>query len=467
MRVLFTTNVQPGHWHPLVPFATALRQAGHEVAFATTPSACSAISALGFRCLPAGKDETAAEARELREQMETLPESDGAAWAWVNRFAGIWASGCLPDLVAICADWQPALVVREDLEFAGCIAAELRGLPHATVQVTAWRPSLSSLVIEPLNRLRAGVGLPPDPDLAILHRFLLIVAAPPRYHESATPLPPTAHAVRHVAFDRSGEEQLPAWAGELPDQPVVYATMGTRFNRMPGMLEAIVAGLRDDPITLILTTGRDRDPGAFGPQPTHGHIERYVPQSLLCPLCDLVVTHCGSGTVLTALGHGLPMVIVPVSADQPHNARRCQQLGVARVISPRDRTPEGFRAEVRMVLRDPSCRRNAGQLRAEMAALPGSEQVVGCWSASPGRSGRWLPRCRLPRRLFPLRVPLKPHERDHGTTRPEELPRSAAGLVARLGADDRGDCVVQREQMSGIVDVCGLGQANEYPRLQI
>jgi MGT family glycosyltransferase len=183
--------------------------------------------------------------------------------------------------------------------------------------------------------------------------------------------------VRHVAFDRSGEESLPTWVGDLSDRPVVYATMGTVFNKVPGILEAVVDGLRDEPTTLIVTTGRDRDPADFGPRPPNVHLERYVPQSLLFPRCDLVITHGGSGTVITALGHGLPMVIVPISADQPDNAHRCEQLGVARVITPDSRTPEAFRNAAREVLNAPRYRQEAQRLREEMERLPEPEDVVG------------------------------------------------------------------------------------------
>jgi UDP:flavonoid glycosyltransferase YjiC (YdhE family) len=376
MRVLFTTTPGSGHWHPLVPFAEALEQAGHEVAFATSPAACAAIRALGFRCFLAGADDTATEAQAQRERLAVLSGTDGAAWAWQNLFAGIWAERRLPDLLAVCAEWQPAVLVRENLEFAGCIAAERIGLPHAAVQVTAWRPWFHPLLVAPLNRLRDGVGLAPDLDLALLYQYLLIVPAPPSYQDPAMPLPPTAHAVCPFAFDRSGDEPLPAWVRTLPDRPVVYATMGTAFNRVDNILEAIVSGLRDEPITLIVTTGRDQDPAGFGPQPPNVHIERYVPQSLLFPHCNLVVTHGGSGTVMTALGHGLPMVIVPVSADQPDNARRGEQLGVAAVIDPDNRTPEAFRAAARAVLGDPGFRQKAERLRAEIDKLPGPEHAV-------------------------------------------------------------------------------------------
>src|SRR5215210_6720298 len=113
MRVLFSTLPASGHWHPLVPFAKALRAAGHEVAFATAPSGCAAIAALRFACFPAGTDETAEEAQARRDRSAALGPDD-AAWIRTNFFAGTWAMRRLPDLLTICQDWQPAVVVREE-----------------------------------------------------------------------------------------------------------------------------------------------------------------------------------------------------------------------------------------------------------------------------------------------------------------------------------------------------------------
>ena len=135
-------------------------------------------------------------------------------------------------------------------------------------------------------------------------------------------------------------------------------------------------GLRDEPVNLIITVGRDRDPDDFGPQPANVHIERYIPQGLLLPHCDLVITHAGYSTVAAALSCGLPMVAIPIDADQPLNAQRCAALGFARVIAYRQRTPETIRHSVQTILGDPSYRRNAEQVRDEMAALPGPEHAV-------------------------------------------------------------------------------------------
>ena len=56
MRVLFTTLPGAGPFHPLVPLARALGEAGHEVAFATSRSYCPTVEGAGLRCFPAGYD---------------------------------------------------------------------------------------------------------------------------------------------------------------------------------------------------------------------------------------------------------------------------------------------------------------------------------------------------------------------------------------------------------------------------
>jgi MGT family glycosyltransferase len=198
---------------------------------------------------------------------------------------------------------------------------------------------------------------------------------PPAFQ--SPPLPPTHHSFRAPVFDRSVADAAPAWAVGPLAPPVVYATLGTVFNRMMFALFApIVEGARDAAGTLIVTVGDTVDPADLGPQPAHVRVERYIPQSLLFPRCDLVVTHGGSGTLLAALAHGLPLVVIPIGADQPANAARVAELGLGRVVGPDERTPEAIRAAVRTVLADPAYRTNAQRMRDAMAALPGVAYAV-------------------------------------------------------------------------------------------
>jgi UDP:flavonoid glycosyltransferase YjiC (YdhE family) len=369
MRVLITTL----HFHPLVPVAQALEAAGHEVAFACSEDNRPAVEATGFRLFPAGTSM-----RELMPRVMAVPEEQRDFWVMNNLFGGTLPERIIPDLLAICRDWGPDLIVRDAIELGGCLVAEHLGLPHASVEVGMFvsAPWVAQVMGHNLQRLRAGLGLPPDPSLDMLYRYLHLSFVPPGYQDPAQPLPPTAHALRTLVFDRSGDEVLPDWAERLSDRPVVYATLGTGFNRNTAIFAAIIAGLRDEPVELIVTVGRDQDPGQFGPQPANVNIERYIPQSLLFPHCDLVVCHGGWNTVLAALGHGLPLVLLPIGADQPQNAERCAALGVGRAIAPDRRTPEAIREATREVLRDPRHRERAARLREEMEALPGPERAV-------------------------------------------------------------------------------------------
>jgi MGT family glycosyltransferase len=122
--------------------------------------------------------------------------------------------------------------------------------------------------------------------------------------------------------------------------------------------------------------GRHLDPAEFGPQPANVHIERYIPQALILPHCDAVVSHGGSGSVIGALAHGLPMVLIPMGADQPVNAARCAELGVGRVLDAMTATPQDVRDAVSTVLVDPTYRQAAERMRDEIAALPGPAHAV-------------------------------------------------------------------------------------------
>jgi MGT family glycosyltransferase len=151
----------------------------------------------------------------------------------------------------------------------------------------------------------------------------------------------------------------------------VAADTSNRSSRSPGP-----RGRPDLPIDLIVTVGRHIDPVELGPQPANVHIERFVPQSSVLPRCSAVVSHGGSGSVIGALAHGVPAVLLPMGADQPLNAARCVALGVAQVLDAVTATPEDVREAVATVLADAAYRRAAERIRKEIAALPGPAHAV-------------------------------------------------------------------------------------------
>lgn len=371
--MLFTVRAGLGHLHPLAPIAHAAEVAGHEVRFAASHSTVRAVEQVGFRCHPAGIDIGGEDLERLVPTLKGTTGNDRAALFWRYVFAEHSPKAMIPAILALASSWRPDVIVREDTEFGGCIVAECLGIPHAAVQTTAFRPHFYASIAEPLNQRRSEVGLPLDRDSAMPFRYLFLSPFPTGYLNQEVTLPATTHQLRPVPFDRSGTESLPNWLEHLPDRPTVYISLGTVSNNHPEIFHAFLDGLRDEPLNLIVTVGRDQDPGQFGSQPEHIHIEHYIPQTLLFQHCSLVVTHGGSGTVMAALTYGLPLVIVPIEADQPENAERCAALRLAGIVQPAELTPERAREVVLTVLDDPEYRIKAERMRAEIAALPGPE----------------------------------------------------------------------------------------------
>jgi UDP:flavonoid glycosyltransferase YjiC (YdhE family) len=362
MRLLFGFTGGRGHVEPLVPLALAAREAGHVVAFVGRPSILPAVEALEFEAF-AGEEERGGPPERIPLQPVDVERERREFREW---FADRIARERAPRVRAIAKDWRADVVVAEETDFGSMIAAEQLGLPHATVVVLAAGSFIRpELIAETLDDVRVDNGLPPD-GLAMPGRHLLLSPFPPTYRDPASPPPPTAQSFRSFT-------PQPAEDGDT----TVYFTLGTVFNLECGDLFArVLDGLRELPFDVIATVGPHVDPAEFGPLPDRFELAEFVPQSDVLPRSHVVVSHGGSGSVLGALAHGLPQVLIPMGADQPANAKRCEELGLARVLDPIAATAEDVRDAVSTVLTNPTYRAAAERMCNDMAALPGPEHAV-------------------------------------------------------------------------------------------
>ena len=104
-------------------------------------------------------------------------------------------------------------------------------------------------------------------------------------------------------------------------------------------------------------------------------MEQFVPQHEVLGRCDAVVCHGGSGTLIAALSLGVPVVVLPMGADQPDNADRCEELGVGIVLDALTAEPSAISAAVRAVRTEPSYRQVAAELAREAADQPPVDEL--------------------------------------------------------------------------------------------
>ena len=207
------------------------------------------------------------------------------------------------------------MIVADEVDYGALIAAEKLGVPHATVIVLAAggfaRPAA---LAEPLNDVRARIGLEPDPDLKMLDRDLVIAPVPPSFRDPDFPLGPDTLWIRPAVLDA----HIPAadpWPNR-PDRTRVYVTLGTIFNMESGdlfdrLLEA-VSGLDAD---VLVTVGRHLEPSAFGRVPEHVQIEQFIPHHVVLP-------RRRSGDLPRRVGHGSRCARLRRAPDRPADGRR-------------------------------------------------------------------------------------------------------------------------------------------------
>src|SRR5919204_2629479 len=133
MRALFTVQPSTGHLHPLVPVARALSSAGHDVAVCSSPSFRKDVEAFGLTHIDAGLDWMTSDHSTWGSFPPMPPPGPQFGSFVATVFADITARHMVPDLLAIADWWKPDLIIRESMEYGGCLAAERLGIPHASI----------------------------------------------------------------------------------------------------------------------------------------------------------------------------------------------------------------------------------------------------------------------------------------------------------------------------------------------
>ena len=288
-------------------------------------------------------------------------------------FGRLDAQAALPGLRALVEEWRPDLVVREASEFASYVVAQAAGVPCVEVAVglAAFDERFLPLLEAPLAEMGAdgGVrGLQSAPRLSLV---------PERLED-----PSATGSGRTLRFRDArpsvAADPLPDWWAGASD-PLVYVTLGSvagGLGLFPDFYQQVVSAVSGLPIRILVTIGDAGDPEMLRFLPGNVHVEKWWSQQEVMPYVDAIVGHGGFGTTLTALASGVPLVVLPLFADQPYNAARVAAVGAGITL-------EGGRAAIsqlygalRRVLTEASFRDNARRIADEVDRLPPASDCV-------------------------------------------------------------------------------------------
>jgi UDP:flavonoid glycosyltransferase YjiC (YdhE family) len=345
----------------LLPTVALAVEAGHRVTFAGQAAVVPRLEALGFATMVVGPDTLSSTRRPL-VPVDRAMEQRVARDHFVADFGALRAD----QIGQLIADDRPHLVVCDEMDAGAVIAAELAGVPCVTVSVlAAGRLTAMSVVGTAWHRLRADHGLAPDPSGARFAGTLRITPAPASFRDPSLPAPFEMHHVRPPILDDVSR------SSRRSTRPLVYATLGTVFDVESGdLFTRLVHALSLLDVESVLTIGSQIARAELPPAPDHVRIEPFIAQRELLGDCTCVVCHGGTGTIIAALSVGVPAVVIPMGADQPDNADRCDELGAGIVLDAMSCSPAEIVAAVRNVHLDARFTEAARRLAVEAAGQP-------------------------------------------------------------------------------------------------
>lgn len=171
------------------------------------------------------------------------------------------------------------------------------------------------------------------------------------------------------------------------DRPIVVmspTTTSLAVGQVP-FVRASIEALGALPVQGVVTVGRNLDPMRFE-APDNVVVVGHADHNALLPRASALITHCGHGTVMTGLRHGVPLVGVPDFADQRDIAVRIEHHGVG-VALPKPATSDDLRGAVARVLDKPSFHANAARFAARLAPDDGAQRAAAALVAAGCDSG--------------------------------------------------------------------------------
>lgn len=374
MRVLFSCVPAIGHTFPLLPLARAFARRGDQVAFVTSAGMAGLLD--GLPLLPAGPmpDVLLAEAAARTGQDAAAEPTPASVSAF---FGEVRLDTTADEAIAAARDWAPELIVAELTDTVGPLVAAVLGTPLATLSFGPGIPAeFRGAIAANVAPYYTARGLE-APAVLPAGRWVLDlcpdILGPVGIPDGATRLP-----LRPEAHRGPDGEVTPALPPAPAGRPRVLVTFGSHFGD-PEIVLDLLTTLRDGVDADFVGTAL---PGA-GQGSGGARLVPFQPMAnLLAGDVTAVVTHGGAGTVLGALAHGLPLVVVPQGADQSVQAAAVSAAGCGVAIAPGRPDPERLRAAVRTVLTDPSIAAAAADVRNQIDAMPSADEVAATLAAA-------------------------------------------------------------------------------------
>ncbi|PFJ13378.1 glycosyl transferase [Bacillus cereus] len=162
----------------------------------------------------------------------------------------------------------------------------------------------------------------------------------------------------------------------LQNKKVIFISMGTVFNEQPELYKKCFEAFKDVDATVILVVGKKININQFENIPHNFKLYNYVPQLEVLQQADVFVTHGGMNSSSEALYYGVPLVVIPVTGDQPLVAKRVTEVGAGIRLNRKELTSESLRESVQKVMTDVTFKENSRKMGESLRDAGGYKKAI-------------------------------------------------------------------------------------------
>ncbi|MNM92211.1 Oleandomycin glycosyltransferase [compost metagenome] len=156
----------------------------------------------------------------------------------------------------------------------------------------------------------------------------------------------------------------------------IYISLGTVFNQATDFYKLCFEALGNSDHTIVMSIGSKVQISDVGEIPDNFIVENYVPQIDVLQYAKLFVTHGGMNSTHEGLYYGVPLIVIPQSADQPIIARQVANIGAGTALQMQSLTANELREAVDQVLSISSFKKAAASMRESFQRSGGYHQAV-------------------------------------------------------------------------------------------
>jgi MGT family glycosyltransferase len=386
-RVLFINAGSEGHINPTIGVVQELISRGEEVVYFT-------IEAFRERM-----EETGAIVRTLDAQQFIKAFISGGRDYLLERINGLLLTAdiVIPSVLEQIKGEHFDYIIHDSMFGCGRLLAQILKLPaiNSCTSFAQTKESFDQIIEQfyieaPAEIVKAVDDRFQSLTVKIKEQYGVEIHSP--YEVFCNPAPLTiVYTTREFqpyeeAFDQTYKFVGPSISSRLtPDyfelsaikgKDLIYISMGTVFNQASDFYKLCLEAFGNTNYTIVMSIGNKVQVHDLGDIPHNFIVKNYVPQVDVLQYTKLFITHGGMNSAHEGLYYGVPLIVIPQSADQPIIAEQVANIGAGIKLQMQGLTATELRVAVERVLTHSSFQKGVATIRDSFRTSGGPQQAV-------------------------------------------------------------------------------------------